>query len=77
MLQPIIVPPGPTRMHPQSMEMARTIIPHNYENGFVQQFNLFVERKVGSWLLLGRIFRLPWLAASSRVLPEWRKHHAL
>jgi hypothetical protein len=29
---------------------AATIIPYNYQNPYIQQFNLFVERKVGGWL---------------------------
>jgi hypothetical protein len=47
---PIIQPPGANLLAPQIYGISGTIIPYNYKNAYVQQFNLFFERKVGGWL---------------------------
>jgi len=49
-ISPVALPVGPNPTAPQNYGVAVALEPYNYENGFVQQYNLFIERKVGGWL---------------------------
>ena len=49
-VSPLVLPIGANPAAPQVTAMGRNLYPRNYMNGYMQQYNLFVEKKVGNWL---------------------------
>jgi hypothetical protein len=49
-VSPVVQPVGQKPAAPQNYGIQYTTYPRHYQNGYMQQYNLFLEKKVGNWL---------------------------
>jgi len=64
-VSPLVLPVGANPSAPQDYGYGSGIYPRNYMNGYMQQYNFTVERKVGGWL-----FTVGYQGAKGSRLPD-------
>ena len=65
---PLVLPVGPVTSAPQNYGVSPNLYPNNYVNGYAQQWNFFIEKRVGNWF-----FSVGYIGSHGNDLPVLRK----